>query len=209
MKTGRILTVAVLFLFVVGLSSAQAVSLSFQPDTMNLTVGDSFGVDIVISGDELANDWWTGGNDLGGFQLIANYDATLLSFGGYSLDNGLGNALGNALGFSSDASQGDLGGGEIDFFVTSLELDLSFQPDFFSIATLSFSALSPGSSHMTLSDIILSDFNGDPFSLDSSGSLSIDITESNVNPVPEPTTMVLLGIGLLGLGAKAKRRRKP
>ncbi len=211
MKTRRILLGVVLFLFACSFATAHAVTLSFSTDTTDLMVGDIFDVDLMISGDELKLDYGSGGNDLSTFDLIANYDSSLLNFESYALGSELGTVGTDAY----DLSGGDLGSGQINLSEISwLGVigfgGLGFQADSFALATLSFKATGIGNAYISisLSDFLyLGDFNGDSLLLKDPESLSLNITR-NTSPVPEPTTFLLLGAGLLGLSARMRLRGK-
>jgi len=157
-----------------------AISLSFSPSTAEINIGGSIDVDLIISG--LEND------DLGYFEFDINFDDSILGFNSYSLGNGLGNI---AAGDADDWSAGDLGGGTINLIEISYLLDLSFQSDSFSLATLSFTGVGLGSSPLSYSNIVLGD--------DWGGALSADTIDGSIDVVPEPATLLLFGIGFIGL----------
>lgn len=171
---------------------AWAVALSFNPSTSYVNIGDQVAVDIIVSG--------LGDDDLSTFDFNVNYDPTILSFGGYSLGDGLGDLVS---GDAVDWSLGDLGGGSLNLAELSWLFDLSFQADTFTLATISFTGLAVGNSSLTFSPpIILGDSFGEPID-GVAGVGSIEAGESV--PIPEPGTMFLFGIGLVGIAAIRKK----
>ena len=87
--TGAIFLVAFLY------SQSWALSLSFNPSSSLIGVGDLIDVDIVVS--DLTDDVSGLPVYVGAFDLEVNYDASILSFNSYSLGNGLGDiAAGDA-----------------------------------------------------------------------------------------------------------------
>lgn len=167
---------------------AWAITLSFNPSTTSVDVGDLIDLDIVISGMESDN--------LSSFDFNIIYDPAVLTFDSYTLGSELGN-----IGFfeADDLSWGDLGGGVINLKEFSWLFDFSFQPDAFTLATVSFIGSTPGASLLSFSDVILGDDWGFPLTANlESGSVDVSI------PIPEPTTVILLGIGVLGLAGFSK-----
>ena len=184
----------VLFSFVcIFLSShAWAISLSFSPSTSEIGIGDSIDIDLIISGME--ND------DLGYFEFDVNYDDSILGFNSYILGSGLGDI---AAGDADDWSLGDLGSGTINLIELSYLLDLSFQADFFTLATLSFTGLNEGISLLSYSNLVLSDDWGVALSASLEGG-SVDVSA----PIPDPATLLLFGTGLaIFLGFRRKYKK--
>jgi hypothetical protein len=189
-KNGKFI-IAALLVSIIAATSSWAIGLSFSPQDIQTEVGESFAVDLVVSGLQETN--------LAGFDLIVNFDDTILSFLGYTLGDGLGESM--------DFSLGDLDAGMVYLSEMSFLWDLSFQPDRFSLATLSFEGMSRGASDLFFSDVTLSDDWGDQLDaiLDPSSIMIVDGT----NPVPEPTTMTLFGVGLIlmaGVNRKVNRK---
>ena len=109
-------------IFFAGVFSVNAVTIDLIPDRSPLSVGESLDIELVISG--LSAD------DLSTFDLNVVYDPGLLSFNGYTLGTQLGDLI---VGDALDFSLGDTGGGIINLAEQSWLMDLSFQPDFFSL----------------------------------------------------------------------------
>ena len=143
-------------------------------------------VDIMISGLEKSTD-------IGGFDFNINYDDLVLVYNSYILGNGLGVIPDDA----EDCRWGDLGGGIINIAELSYLDDLSFQPDGFTLATITFTGNVAGTSALTFSDVDLGDDWGDPVGfLQNDGSIQV---------VPVPASLYLLGSGMLFL---INRRKK-
>ena len=155
---------------------AMAASLSFNPSTATVAVGNTLDVDVFISGLGAAEQ-------LGSFDFQVNFNPSVLSFASYSLGGNLGD-LGLFEAF--DLSQGNLGGGVV--------LDaLTTQPKSFSLGTLHFSAAALGGSTLSFSNVTAGDAVGN--------ALTTNQTNATVAAVPEPESyaMLLAGLGLLGL----------
>jgi hypothetical protein len=180
---------------------AHAVLLSVQPDTTFAANDDLVSLDIVVSG--LGN---FGPDSLGAFDVFMGYDATVLSFSGYSLNNLLGDLGGQAI----DSSAGDLGGSvniaEVSLLAAAV-LD-ALQPDEFIMASLNFDVLDLAIGATTelsiLPGAVLSSAFGQPLSV--TGGLSATIEGRAAVPLMG-TLWLLLG-GFISWSA-ARRLRKP
>lgn len=182
--------------------SVQAISLEFVPDDMDVVIGNSFDVDLVISG---LGDY--SAVSLGTFDLIVSFDSSILQFDHAAFgDPILGDQLDlfglGAVTFLDDAVPGQVSLSELSF---DLEIDLNnMQPSTFTLATLFFISIGEGESLLNIADFYtLGDAAGDPLTLASVNSASI-----NVKPVPEPTTMLLFTTGLIGLAGFRRRLKK-
>jgi hypothetical protein len=170
-----------------------AITLSFNPINSSWGVGDLIDIDIVISG--LDND------ELAVFDMNINYVDTVLLFDEYTLRDGLGDISSYD---AEDWSWEDIGSGTINLAELSWLLDLSFQKDSFTLATVSFIGDSLGTSTLTFSDVILGNYLGDPLFVE-----NLECGSANVSaPIPEPATIILLGSGLIGFTGFRKKFTK-
>lgn len=181
-----------LFTFLLTTSKVDAISLSFEPSSATVNVGDSLSIDILIS------DLFT--DNLAEFDFNINYDDSILGFNSYLLGSELGDI---GAGDASDWSFGDLGGGTINLAEISWLWDFSSQPDSFTLASVEFSILNPGNTNLTFSNVILGNEWSDP--------LTATLENGSVTaaaPVPEPATIFLMGIGLSGIIGLKYRHKK-
>ncbi len=154
-----------------------------------------FAVDVGVSG--LEND------DLATFDLNVAYDDSILAFSSYSLGDELGEiSLGEAL----DLSGGDIGGGIVNLAELSWLIDLTAQPDAFTLATINFVGTAAGESDLFFSGVVLGDELGNPLVPTSPlGTASITVQGASV---PEPSTLALMAIGLAAVGYQRRRIKK-
>jgi len=189
------------FLFLISVSSAQAISLSFVPDSSTVTQGGSVNVDLVVSDLGHFTD-----NSLSAYDLDVTFDSTLLTFNGITFGTGL-----DIWGLGGNITDVDSSTpGLIDFYEISFDFeeDLNdYQEGSFTLATLSFTAstTSTGTSALLFSDVMLSDAGWSSLTADTINSGSIEVASAS-SPVPEPATVLLLASGLLGMGFLKRRQ---
>lgn len=189
MKTGIISAIGTLLALCAALP-ASAITIAFTPSSQSVSVGSATTVDLIVSGlgDSIAPS-------LGTFDLDIGFDGSVLDFSGATFGNQL-----DLFGLG-DSNAVTSGVATVNLFELSFEsvADLNnFQADSFVLATLSFNALSSGSSPLSISINAFGDSNGDP--------LQADLVMGSVGVVPEPANMSLMGIGVLCVAAVVKRR---
>ena len=184
----KILSGLFLFIFLIfGFNShASAALLYFTPNASVISTGDMVNIDIMISGLEESTD-------IGTFDFNINYDDSILVYNSYILGNGLGVIPDD----TEDWSLGDLGGGIINIAELSDLDDLSFQPDEFTLATITFTGNTVGTSALSFSAIDLGDTWGAP--------VEFSQNDGSIQVVPIPASLYLLGSGMLFL---INRRKK-
>jgi hypothetical protein len=180
-------------------ASAQAdtISIGVNPLAQTVQPGGSFSVAIGIAGlgDGIAPS-------IGTFDLDLTYDASLLTYSGVTFGDPV---LGDQLDLFGLGSLTDVGGaspGVLNLFELSFDLatDLDdLQADAFTLATVIFDALSPGTSTLGLSLNELGDANG--------VSLDAHLSGASVSVVPLPASLIAFasGLGLLISLGRLKR----
>ena len=115
---------------------------------------------------------------------------------------------------SSNDFSGGFSGGSLDlYYIANVAEDetslAALQGASFTLATVQFDGLANGLSPLRLSEVTLSNWNGDETrpNVDRRGEICVAPAGANCNiiNVPEPTSMLLVGTAL---GALALRRRK-
>ncbi len=174
-------------------ASAQAALIGLLPASTSVAPGDSILFDLSVS--ELGNFH---ADSVGAFDIYIDFDASALSFTGYSL----GNFLGDVDRFKAiDASSGDLGGviniAEVSLlFATALN---AAQPGAFILATLKFDVADlkiPTKTQLGISSrSVLGDALGAPIALTRLPPTNVQII---ISTVPAPGTLFLLAVSLFG-----------
>ena len=192
--------------------AGNTVSLAFTPN-QTVLVGGAVDVALTISGLGSGS-----GASLGGYDLEIAYDPLILgdptvAFG----DPSLGDQL--SLTTPSYKCTGLKSGCGLSSMPLEI-VELSFDPKTaldaaqagtFTLATIGFKAIGPGTSDITLSHLLLSDASGG----DLSGSFHIELSDGVVNAVgvaaiPEPNALPFFTFGLVGmlLAWRSLRARK-
>jgi cysteine-rich repeat protein len=195
-RTGLALAAA-LALAVLGGAPAGAVTLSLVPSALDVAVGGSFDLDLVVGGlgEGVAPS-------LGGFDVALSFDANLLSLDSVNL----GSLLGDESSFESFSDIVFLAGGvgiAQTSFLDASSLD-ALHLGSFTLASLSFTAVGAGTSPVAFSGASLADGFGAPLAVTHSGA---QVTAGGV--IPEPTASLLFGLGALAVAAAARRRGVP
>jgi MYXO-CTERM domain-containing protein len=177
--------------FSAGSAQALSITLALVVTTAEpVEVGESFDVDVQIAGlgaDALPS--------LRSYNLTIGFDGTKIDFTG--------------LVHSSELTPGLTGGptegvGTVQFTQISTETDLTFQPDGFTLATLTFTALVAGDWNLNFQPLVAGSLANQ-----SGASLTPDVTSltGDTVTVPEPGLLGLLALGLAA-GARQLRRRR-
>lgn len=191
---------------------AMALTVEVKPGSQNVLVGDTTVVDLVITG---LGDF--GSPSLGVFDIDVSFDASILALDTTDTDwndiidnvaldpTGQLDLLGLRENFAGAALTGP---GTLNLFDLSFDspLDLEdFQAPAFTLATLTFDAIGPGTSRLDVftQSWSLGDAWGDPLTVDIIKHGSI-----NVTPAPEPTTLLLFGTGLMSLTGMLRKKSK-
>ncbi|MHB1141398.1 MAG: cohesin domain-containing protein [Sulfuricaulis sp.] len=190
-----VVSAALLFL---ASNTTHAATVSIDPSSQTVSTGAIVNFNLVISG--LGNG---SAPSLGTFDLDINFNPAILSFSAVNFgDSVLGDQL-DLFGFGSITSYDDSTLGTVNLFQLSFDdpndLD-TLQAADFTMATLTFSALSSGTSALDISINALGDSIGDPLAADITGGSVI------VSAVPLPAAIWLLGSGLLGLVGMARHK---
>ena len=174
-----------------------AISLTPVPNIQIITVGGLSAIDIRIAGLGVAES-----PSVGTYDIDVTFDPTVLSFGAATFgDPALGNQL-DLFGLGS-ISSATPSVGKLNLFELSLDpaADLNeLQAGDFSLATIQFSGISPGTSTLGITIISLGDANGSPL-IASVFSSSVVVTV-----IPAPATYVQLFSGLAMLTAVTRKR---
>ncbi len=187
--------------------AAFAVSVSLEPVPTSLTLGQSLGLAVRISG--LGHGT---APSLGAFDVSVDYDASRFSFDSLVLgDPALGDLLGPVAG-STGGSTHDSLGARVNLYSVSLDLpsDLdAAQPDTFILGTLLFTATGAGSGMFGLADVILADADGADLPIDTLLAVSVAVRDSGTASVPDQgatTSGVGFLLGFTWLASRWARR---
>ena len=147
-KSNKTIRIVLCTIFMIAFFSSRvwAIALSFEESASTINIGESIEIDLVISGLE--------NNNLAAFDFNVNFDDSILDFNSYSLGTGLGTGWD-----ISDFSLGYLGAGSCNVHLSEFSWlwDFTFQPDSFTLATLTFTGAGVGTSPLSFSDVLLSD----------------------------------------------------
>lgn len=190
MKHLRKFWVSLVLLFTV---DVHAISIDLIPDHNILALGDTLAVQVKING---LND--RDAPSLGVYDLDFNFNSSLFSFNNLTWgDTDIGNQL-DLNGFGSLQSS-SIGIGIVNIFELSFDDAASlneWQAGEFTLFTLIFDTLAPGSGNFSLIANALGDVDGNGL-ITNLGSTSATI---GTTPVPEPSSLLLL-LGLLAVVA--------
>jgi hypothetical protein len=172
--------------------AADFITLSLEPETQTVAVGDLFDVNVVISGLGTSS-----APSLGAFDIAFFFDSLLLAVDSVSIGDPVEGDQLDLMGFGTLSGDGAIAGGW-NIFEISLDSadDLnSMQLDSFVLATVTFEALDVGLGELSMSiDLpwVLADAYGAPLTATLEGA-SVAIV-----PLPAAVWLGMLGLGMVG-----------
>lgn len=181
----KLIYVLALFCFVVVTGQAMAYSVSLTPSVQTIGSGGTalINVDLSVGATEA----------LFGFDFDLGFNSAVLGFNNLSVNSVLSDYV---TGYDQPSA------GNPDLVTFDGALDLSgtnmLTDGTFTLATLSFTGLGPGSSPLNLSGTVL-DINPDTF--------LVPVGATGTVNVPEPGILLLVGMGIAGLAGFRKSQK--
>lgn len=166
-------------------SSAWAAVLFLEPADSTTTPGGSVSIDVMISGLGAGSP-----PSVGAFDLTLAYEPELLQLTGAGFGALLGDPDLEAV-TSIVPSAGSINLAEISLLDPAV-LD-ALQGSSFSLATLTFQAIGPGTAHLAFADALVGDAFGSVVPIDAFRGATIAV--GTTSPIPEPNTRPLYLIG--------------
>ncbi len=179
--------------------AAAAPVVSVNPTSQDIIVGGVAAVDIVVSGLTEA---------VGGFSFTLSFNDGIVEGLSFTNDPGLTMGL-DPLDLSFGFGAGGSSPLDIFFVADFLEDEASLaaaQGASFVLTTITFEGLVNGLSPLTLSDVVLSNWDGtETLALAGVRNGSICVGGNCVTTIPEPATYALVALALAGMGALRRR----
>lgn len=181
-------------------TQAEASTVSVSPATQNTTVGGNASIDIFLNGLDASEA-------VGGFSMTVHFLNSIINgviyFNDPDVKMGLA-PLDMSLAFS---------GGTLDLFFTADASETfaslqTAQGTGFKLATVNFKGAADGVSPVTLSDVVLSNWDGSAdlaTPTTRNGSICVG-ARCDSNPTPEPASMLLVAAAIGGLVTTRRRR---
>ena len=170
---------------------AWAMTISLEPTSSIVAVGDSFNVNLVVS--NVASE------GVGGFWVDVTYDSSILSI--TDSDVTFGTSLGTGPDVDTFVDTTSISGlasvSEISFLDT--DTLLSLQSASFTLAALTFTADGPGTSNLGYDYVDVSDAFGYTV-------YGVETADGKVTATPIPGAIYLFGTGLIGLVGFGRKR---
>ena len=167
-------------LFTVAGQASAVAMLSFDAPG-EAVIGSTIDVDVRISALDAADD-------VGSYIFDVSFDSAVFGFAGYVLGNELADPIFGPL----DLSLGEGPVGMVNIAEVATLLDLSLQPNAFTLVTLTFDVLAKGISTLSFDAFEIGDGIG-------AGLLNVNASDSTIRAVPLPGALLLMAIGLLAM----------
>jgi hypothetical protein len=194
----KTLAVAVLLAGLTGLpaTDAEALTIALEPSAQTVAVGDSFDVKLTLSGLPAG-----AAPSLGVYDIDVLFDTSILSLSGVTFgDPVLGDQLALVFGSITSATPIPVGVNLFELSLDTVAVLSTLQAGSFTLATLSFDAISLGTSALTPSIIGLGNQLGNPLVAD-------EVVGASATAVPEPSSAILFLAGALAVHRHLRRRQ--
>lgn len=179
-----------------------AIMLDVLPSSTTVTAGNSFNVDIVVSGLHDSDPY----EIVSAYDIFVGFDSTIIDIAGVSFSSWLNDGIpGLSISGTNTSTPGQVEVWEVSFLPDAY-LD-TLQPDTIVLATLTFDALAEGVSSLNFlphpnPNFGFQDVKGRGAQVLQLAATGGRVTVNAPSPIPAPSTILLLLAGLLTMGRR-------